>query len=275
MVLSFFTSMGGVTGAVLILPFQVSVLGFTSPSVNSTNLLYNIIGAPGGVYRYIKEGRMVWPLAWIICAGTLPGVFLGYYIRVKYLPRPESFKLFAGIVILYVGIRLVHDIIKKNNKPILTAAHVEDKKTKVLAFNIKEVQYEFGGEIVGFKTPSMFLLALIIGIVGGAYGIGGGAIIAPFCITMFNLPVYTVSGAAIFGTFATSILGVIFYTFVPLEGQVAPPDWLLGFSFGIGGFIGMYLGAKYQRYFPEKIIKAILAAIFMFISFNYIYQFVK
>ncbi|MCG6553763.1 MAG: sulfite exporter TauE/SafE family protein, partial [Candidatus Magnetominusculus sp. LBB02] len=77
-VLSFFCSMGGVSGAVLILPFQVSFLKFTSPSVNSTNLLYNVVGIPGGVYRYIKEGKMVWPLTWIIIIGTIPGVFIGY-----------------------------------------------------------------------------------------------------------------------------------------------------------------------------------------------------
>ena len=34
--------MGGVSGAFLLLPFQVSVLGFTSPAVSPTNLIFNI-----------------------------------------------------------------------------------------------------------------------------------------------------------------------------------------------------------------------------------------
>ena len=87
-VVSFFTSMGGVSGAFLLLPFQMSVLGFVNPSVSPTNLVYNIIAIPSGVYRYIKEGRMAWPLAWVIIAGTLPGVFMGAIIRIKYLPDP-------------------------------------------------------------------------------------------------------------------------------------------------------------------------------------------
>ena len=61
-VISFFTSMGGVSGAFLLLPFQVSVLGFTSPSVSATNQLYNIVSIPGGVYRYIKEGMRTMPI---------------------------------------------------------------------------------------------------------------------------------------------------------------------------------------------------------------------
>ena len=42
----------GVSGAVLLLPFQVSVLGTPSPAVTPTNLLYNVIATPGALYRY-------------------------------------------------------------------------------------------------------------------------------------------------------------------------------------------------------------------------------
>jgi len=76
----------------------------------------------------------------------------------------------------------------------------------------------------------MFLLAFIVGIIGGTYGIGGGAIIAPFCVAIFHLPVYTVAGAALMGTFITSIAGVIFYSLIPLSSDLSTrPDWLLGF----------------------------------------------
>src|SRR4030043_471703 len=81
LVVSTFTSMGGVSGAFLLLPFQVSFLNFTSPSVSATNFVYNIVAIPSGVYRYLKEGRMAWPLTWVVIAGTLPGVFIGYYLR--------------------------------------------------------------------------------------------------------------------------------------------------------------------------------------------------
>ena len=40
----------GISGAVLLLPFQVSVLGTPSPAVTPTNLLYNVIATPGAVY---------------------------------------------------------------------------------------------------------------------------------------------------------------------------------------------------------------------------------
>ena len=81
--ISLFTSMGGVSGAFLLLPFQMSVLGFATPSVSSTNLLYNVTGTPGGVYRYMKECRMAWPVALVIVTGLIPGVLMGYHLKCK------------------------------------------------------------------------------------------------------------------------------------------------------------------------------------------------
>ena len=130
---SFFASMGGVSGAFLLLPFQVSFLHFATPSVSSTNFVYNIVAIPSGVYRYIHEKRMVWPLAWTIIAGTLPGVFLGYYIRVLYLPNPGAFKLFVGCVLLYVGARLLSEVAKTSGwgrAPIQTPGFGNSEQNK-------------------------------------------------------------------------------------------------------------------------------------------------
>ena len=89
--------MAGISGVFLLLPFQMSVLGFTTTSVTSTNFLFNVIGTPGGVYRYIKECRFAWPVALIVVAGIIPGALIGYYIRIRFFPDPKSFKLFVGI----------------------------------------------------------------------------------------------------------------------------------------------------------------------------------
>jgi uncharacterized membrane protein YfcA len=126
-IVSFFTSMGGVSGAFLLLPFQVSFLNFTSPAVSATNFVYNIVAIPSGVYRYLKEGRMAWPLTWIVIAGTLPGVFLGYYLRVLYLPNPRAFKLFVGCVLLYLGLRILYEMSGRSQKGKKEMKALEDK----------------------------------------------------------------------------------------------------------------------------------------------------
>ncbi len=298
LIVSFFTSMGGVSGAFLLLPFQVSVLHFTSPSVSATNFVYNIVAIPSGVYRYLKEGRMAWPLTNVVIIGTLPGVFIGYYLRVLYLPDPRSFKFFVGCVLMYIGIRLIYEITGKASASKAKMKALEDKfkarsnqireqqrsriasglppeaVVKTVSISLKKVEYEFWGERFSFSPIGMFILAFVVGIIGGTYGIGGGAIIAPFCVAVFHLPVYTVAGAALMGTFLTSIAGVFFYSVVPSPaGMISTPDWLLGFLFGIGGFIGIYLGARFQKYVPQRFIKLMLGIIIISLALRYIIQF--
>lgn len=266
LVISFFTSMGGVSGAFLILPFQMSVLGYTSPSVSATNFVYNIVGIPGGVAGYIREKRMHWPLAAVIIAGTLPGVFIGYYLRVRLLPDPARFKVFVGCVLLYVGARLLHDVMKKRGPE--SAPPGSSTVTSVFSGPLK-VTFTFGGRGYGVRTAPLFLLAFFVGIVGGAYGIGGGAIIAPFLVAVFRLPVHAVAGAALMGTLVTSVAGAAFYSLMPSSLDTSP-DWPLGLLFGAGGLAGMYLGAKAQKLMPQRAIKAMLGIMILSLSIKYV-----
>ena len=48
------------------------------------------------------------------------------------------------------------------------------------------------------------------------------------------------------------------------------PDWRLGALFGVGGFPGMYCGARVQKLVPAKAIKLILGLIILFLPINYI-----
>ena len=294
---SLLTSMGGVSGAFLLLPYQVSFLHFTSPSVSATNFVYNICAIPSGVYRYIREGRMVWPLAFTVVAGTLPGVFLGYHLRVQFLPDPQAFKLFVGCVLLYIGAHLFHEIVQdflKNGTRTGTVGKESRRRdtapgkgpiksnpwgditgtvVRTIRFTLKRTEYEFLDKRFSFNTSTMFILALLIGVVGGAYGIGGGSILAPICVALFNLPVYTIAGAALMSTFLTSTAGVFFYSVIPSQNGISTaPDWLLGILFGTGGFVGMYCGARLQKFVPQKVIKAMLGALLFIIGCSYIWQ---
>jgi len=298
LVISFFTSMGGISGAFIILPYQMSVLNYTAPSVSGTNHVFNLVAIPSGVYRYIREGRMAWPLTWVVIAGTLPGVFIGYYLRVLYLPDPKTFKLFVGCVLLYMGIRLFKDLLGRPPAQAAGARALEERfraraaeirnaqhakvaagipaeaVVRTISVSMKKVEYEFWGERFSFNTMGMFSLAFIVGIIGGAYGIGGGAIIAPFCVAFFQLPVYTIAGATLMGTFITSVAGALFFSLIPATTGISPmPDWPLGILFGIGGFIGMYLGAKTQKYVPQKAIKVIVSCAILVLAVRYITEY--
>ena len=285
---SFLTSMGGVSGAFLLLPFQMSVLGYTSPSVSATNQLYNIVAIPSGVYRYWREGRMIWPLVWAVVAGTLPGVLIGAIIRVTGLRDPRHFKLFAAAVLLYIGIKMVRDMLKQQaaaaatgkvapSGPLAASYGNPAATVRITESTLRRIGFTFQGETYSVSVSGIFLLCFIVGIVGGVYGIGGGAIVAPFLVTFFGLPVYTVAGAALMGTFVTSVAGVAFYSaLAPFYPHLSvAPDWLLGLLFGLGGMAGMYLGARCQKFVPAKAIKWMLVTILVGTALKYILEFLQ
>ncbi len=146
----------GISGAVLLLPFQVSVLGTPSPAVTPTNLLYNVVATPGALYRYWRQKQTGGRLALVLIAGTLPGVIAGSVIRVELLPGPRVFDLVVAAVLVPLGIWLA---LTRPSRP-----GESDRPARLI------------------PVPVLVILAAAVGCVGGIYGIGGGSILAPILI---------------------------------------------------------------------------------------------
>ena len=148
------TTPAGVSGAVLLLPFQVSVLGTPSPSVTPTNLLYNVVASPGAIWRYRRQGQTGGALTWLLLAGTLPGVIAGSVIRVYVLPGPVVFDFVVAAVMIPLGAWLA----------LTRAAPAPTTR-----------QARLPRVVIG-------LIAAVAGCVGGIYGIGGGSILSPILV---------------------------------------------------------------------------------------------
>jgi uncharacterized protein len=233
---------GGVSGAVLLLPFQVSVLGTPSPAVTPTNLLYNVVATPGALYRYWRQGQTGGSLTAVLIAGTLPGVIAGSFIRVKLLPGPHLFDLVVGTVLLPVGCWLA-------------LARSRDSRQ---------------GRSFRLPWPVAVLLALVVGCAGGIYGIGGGSIIAPILISA-GRSAADVAPAALASTLVTSAGGVVTFTILAAQthGSVAP-NWPTGVALGAGGLLGSYIGARLQSRLPEPLIRRLLGVLEVAIGFRFL-----
>ena len=67
-------SWAGVSGAVLLLPVQISVLHVPNPALTPINRLYNVLSTPGALARFARERRLRSPLTRALLIGTIPGV---------------------------------------------------------------------------------------------------------------------------------------------------------------------------------------------------------
>jgi uncharacterized protein len=223
----------GISGAVLLLPFQVSVLGTPSPAVTPTNLLYNVVSTPGALYRYRRQHQTGGRLSLLLICGTLPGVIAGSVIRVELVPGPRVFDLMVAGLLLPLGIWLA-------------AARPARDRTPAKPRRI--------------PAAVLILLASLTGCAGGIYGIGGGAILSPLLIGS-GRPASEVAPATLASTFVTSLAGVITFTILSLGNGPVAPNWPTGIALGIGGILGGYLGARMQSRLPDVLIRRIVGVL--------------
>ncbi len=236
----------GISGAVLLLPFQVSVLGTPSPAVTPTNLLYNVVATPGALYRYWRQKQTSGRLALVLIAGTLPGVIAGSVIRVELLPGPRVFDLVVAAVLMPLGIWLTLTRPARTEEP--------DRPARLI------------------PVPALVVLAAAVGCIGGIYGIGGGSILAPILIGSGRRPA-EVAPAALASTFVTSVAGVITFMILSIHqpGSVAP-DWPTGIALGAGGLAGAYTGARIQSRLPDVLIRRLVGILVIAIGARYLWS---
>lgn len=236
----------GVSGAVFLLPVQLSVLDVPSPAVTPTNLLFNVISTPGALLRYHRHGGLPGPLTRQLVAGTVPGVIAGAVIRVYAVPGPRAFRLIVAAFLLPLGAWLATRTLRPPRAP---ATRQEPSPRAVTA------------------------MALLAGIAGGIYGIGGGSLLGPV-LAGRGIPVAKVAPAALASTFLTSLTGAVTYALLALTRTSASiaPDWPLGLACGIGGLIGGYAGAWLQPRLPDKALRLLLAAVAIALAALYITQ---
>lgn len=222
----------GVSGAVFLLPVQLSVFGVPSPAV-TPNLLYNVVAGPGALLRYRRAGLLNSPLSRRLVIGTLPGVVIGAVVRVFAVPGPAVFRLLVAGLLMPLGLWLI----ARTLRPARPAPAAEPSPRTVTG------------------------LGLAVGIIGGIYGIGGGSVLGPVLVGR-GMPVSQVAPAALASTFVTSVAGAATFALLSLTGSGdVGPDWSLGLACGVGGLVGGYLGAHLQSRLPETALRLLLGTL--------------
>jgi len=143
------TTPAGVSGAVLLPPFQRSVLGTPVMAIAPTNLVYNIIATPGALYRFWRQGQTGGRLTGLLIAGSVPGVVAGCVIRAVFLPGRHKFDFIVAGVLVPLGVWLA----------LVRAPAPEARRSRL-------------------PGAALAVIAAVVGCVGGIYGVGGGSVLA-------------------------------------------------------------------------------------------------
>ena len=228
----------GVSGAFMLVPFLVSVVGIETPAASATSLMFNAVSTPGGIYRYYRQGRFDARLSRLIVSGTVPGVAIGAVVRVQFLAGPQAFKAFMGVVLLLLALKLWLELARR-----------------------------FPTATLSFRPAAVVIPAFAVGVVGGIYGIGGGSIMSPFLVAVVGFSIYVTAGPTLLATLITSVAGVVAFAALGVQ-----PRWTLGLLLGAGGLAGSYVGAKLQSQLAEKALRALHATLATILGVTYLAQ---
>jgi uncharacterized membrane protein YfcA len=190
--------------------------------------------------RYAARGIASAPLTSALVIGTLPGVVIGAVIRIELLAGPDAFYLVIAAVLAPLGAWLALGPSPAERTPPMPS----DRRITALA--------------------------LLVGTIGGIYGIGGGSLLGPILVGL-GFSVAEVAPAALASTFLTSVVGVIAYAVLGLRtsGSIAP-DWAVGVGIGVGGLLGGYLGASLQPHFSERVLRRGLGLLALALGLRYL-----
>lgn len=230
----------GVSGAVFLLPFHLSVLHLPSPQITPTNLIYNVVSGPGALARYRRRRQVDRALTLQLVSGSVPGVVLGALLRVYVVADPDVFRLLAVAVLAPIGLFILRRPRPGVHRPL--------------------------------RPATVRALSFVVGVVGGIYGIGGGSVLGPILVGT-GIAVATVAPAALTSTWITSVVGVATYVAISATttGPVAP-DWSLGIATGLGGLVGGWVGASLQPRIPEPALRILLGSLALALAALYLVQ---
>ncbi len=236
------TTPAGVSGAVFLLPIQLGVLGVPSPAATPTNLLYNVIATPGGLLRWWRTGAVDPALTRLLVTAALPAVVVGAALRATVLSGRLAVLIMVGTVLTALGAWL-----------LMGARAGTRERDPARAAQIG--------------------VAGLAGLVGGAYGIGGGSVIAPALVAM-GIPAARAAPAALATTFATSVAGILAFEGLAAAGvgagQPVGPYWSVGIALGLGGLVGTHVGARLHERIPERGLRRALGLVALAVGVAYL-----
>ncbi len=102
------------------------------------------------------------------------------------------------------------------------------------------------------------LLGLVAGLLGGAFGIGGGALMVPILILFFKVPVQQAVGTSLTAIVLISISGALRHISLgSVEFRIAAP-------LAVAGAVGAVIGATFIRDLPAIYSRRALAILLFY-----------
>jgi uncharacterized protein len=253
-------SLVGLGGGVILVPATLFVgitLGFipdlTPQSVVGLSVVMMIFTGLASTLSYMKSKTVDYKSGFIFFIGSIPGTMLGAWVN-QFLDLP-SFNLYFGILLIILSTLL---LVKDKLKPVHWFVENGTKKHYV-----DNAGKEF---VYGYPIWFAILLTFVVGFCSGLFGIGGGSMIVPAMLLLFQFPPHVAVATSMFMVFLSSLVNSASHIAL---GNV---PWIYTIPIIIGAYIGAKIGAALNKKMKSETLVFTLRIILLLLGIRSIYD---
>ncbi|KHE72037.1 sulfite exporter TauE/SafE family protein [Halobacillus sp. BBL2006] len=251
-------SIAGLGGGVILVP-SLLFLGdhfssfdwVTPQSIVGISLVVMIFTGMSSAISYMKHKRVDKKVGLIFLIGSVPGGIIGSWLNQFF--KTDGFSLFFGVIMILVS--LLFFIPRKSADS--TLFHNGMYREKVV-----------DGETFTYQMPISIglVLSFVVGMLSGLLGIGGGSLMVPAMILLFQIPPHIATATSMFMIFFASISSSATHIFL---GHV---EWAYTLYFIPGAYLGGTIGAWINRRLHGQAVEWFLRVLLILIGIRLIWQ---
>lgn len=252
-------SLVGLGGGILIVPaltYLAEIMpafhGVTPQVAIGTSLFVIIFTGLSSTLSYMKYKLVDYKSGMIFFIGSGAGSVAGAYVSRGF--QTDSFSLWFGIFMIAISLSLM---LKRK----------ERRAGKTHTGMVRTFRESDGTLYTySYRVWIGISISLVVGFLGGLFGIGGGSLMVPAMILLFMFPPRVAIATSMFIIFLSSITGSIAHI---ASGHV---NWLFALCLVPGAWVGGRLGASINRSLKNNILVLIMRWVFVIIGLRMIFQ---
>lgn len=276
-------SMVGAAGGILAGVGHITFFGIADANmIKPMNQLLVIVSPLVAVPAYWRQRRVVFSLGLLLGFGSIFGSLFGSWYSKNYLPAMHQYRPLFGLLVLFIAMRLFYESMEKfqqRHSKVREASRAfevkikelrergdREKNREILKTNLsfKRLSIIFLGQRFHSNPVLVVLVGFVIAFISAALGVGGGFLLVPYMASWLELPMFIVAGTSALSVLIASLTSVGNYLYLGVK-----IDWLLAFIELVGVAVGSLLGPLVSRYMKERWLRALLAAVLLYIGIGY------
>ncbi len=254
-----FTTVGA-AGGILAGVGHISLFGIKDANlVKLYNQVLVVLSGLTSSPLYLKQGRVILPLAVLLGAGSVIGALVGSGLSYRYLKELKDYKFLFGILTLLISLKILYDALRGFKAG--SSGAFQSIRARLYG---PHLELSSDGEVRRFSLLSPFFAGLLIAFVSSALGVGGGFLVIPYMLLILRIPAYFVPGTAVL----TVLIAVIASALNYMRLSSGVDFHILGLEM-VGMLSGSFLGPHISKRLGERRLRIAIGLLLLYIGVGY------